>query len=387
MESSRLLSFRDIREDEIEKADEVQLKTIAHSLLESKLEKMMSTAGTDADLTRTKKLAMEWMRKWDLDGDGVLSSMELKGAAMEHAKLERDYKTRGIWMLVLIVLIVCCGGVILGVSIWANAISKDSEVDAREDLGGETLTKKDGSAVVKTATALYEFRLPRIARVPFDELSTIESISFLYKKTMRQMSVEGFKWYGSTNITFYSPRGERLTIVNPSPISVKITFQEPWASVSDIVFDGPEPEAVAIQVMDAALDDLAARGLPVTLEGLEEQTRPMYQQLWRDVLPEECLLKAEDVLLTRNKSAGADVDQTCDVAILSTFQGFGIVEAKIGPQDYYGTEMTPEEREELTGPSFTAQGGLFYPDGYGFMDRWYTIMQDRVRRKQQGLTN
>eukprot|EP00899_Mesostigma_viride_P027262 jgi/Mesvir1/7720/Mv11666-RA.1 len=337
----------------------------------------MSTAGSHEELNKRKQLALEWMKKWDLDGDGAMSSLEMKGAAMEHVKLQRDYKNRGIWMIILAILIFCCGGVILGVSIWANAISKDSKVEAGEDLGGYTMRKKDGSAVVKTATALYEFALPRIGFLPFDELSTIESISFLTNKSIRQMSVEGFRWFGTNNITFFSPRNEQLTIARSEP-NVSMTFRPhtpgaaPW-----VIYEGIDPDLGLQLLLQEIIDNMVAARVPLTAHSVAAVMRAVYiEGLFDRVLPTECIQPGLTFIFAGNMTA---LQEPCATLVVAAFEGFGIVEAKIGPQDYYGTEMSAEEKAGLTGYSVKVQGGLFNPDPVATYQIYWDYLEAQVK--------
>eukprot|EP00899_Mesostigma_viride_P012132 jgi/Mesvir1/2091/Mv16623-RA.1 len=383
--SLKHMSFKAIPANDLENADEVQLKTMAHSLLESKLEKMMSTAGNPDQMTKTKKLAVEWLQKWDLDGDGILSSVEMKGAAMEHAKLERDYKARGMWMLILALLIFCCGGVILGVSIWANAISKDSEVETGEDLGGYTMRKKDGSAVVKTATALYEFPLPRIGYLPFDELSTIESISFLLNRSMRQMSVEGFKWYGTHNITFYSPRSEQLTITKANESDVTMTYRDAGAGAAPaVIWDGLEPVIAYKQVLNLMLDGLEQQqgGRPATFESAIAVSSQLAASYFQQLLPAECIGPASEQFVVRQRNTSI-LQEPCATIAMATVQGFGIVEAKVGPQDYYGTELSEEEREELEGTPYLGGASVFVPGLADYFERYDKFVKEVLTERAQ----
>eukprot|EP00899_Mesostigma_viride_P012109 jgi/Mesvir1/2089/Mv16621-RA.1 len=372
-----MTSFTAIPTSDLENADEVQLKTMAHSLLESKLEKMMSTAGNPDQMTKTKKLAVEWMRKWDLDGDGILSSVEMKGAAMEHARLEREYKTRGMWILILALLIFCCGGVILGVSIWANAISKDSEVETGEDLGGYTMRKKDGSAVVKTATALYEFPLPRIGYLPFDELSTIESITFLYKKSLRQMTVSEFKWYGTHSIAFISPRGEQLSVVKDNDISLTMTIKEAGpAAVPFVLYDGVEPNYAYRLVLFALLDDMQRAGHTPTLIDALNVTSQLSLFEIDNQLPPECAEPARELMANMTKP----VAEPCATMLMLAFQGYGIVEAKVGPEDYYGTKMSAAERADL-GRYSTVGTAVFVPGQTRMFDDYTKWLEQEVKAR------
>eukprot|EP00899_Mesostigma_viride_P004827 jgi/Mesvir1/14345/Mv09753-RA.1 len=357
--SSKHISFRQIPERELENADEVQLKSIAHSLLESKLEKMMSlsTAGIAEQLSKTKQLAAEWMRKWDLDGDGTLSSLELQGAAMEHVRLRRDYKTRGLWMIILAVLIVSCGGVILGVSIWANAISKDSEVEEGADLGGYTMRKKDGSAVVKTATALYEFALPRIGYLPFDEMSTIQSISFIYQRSLRKMTVESFKWYGTDNVRFYSPRGEEFAVTRPTNTSFSMSYKGRGQAAPVVISSGPDPDILFFILIRSTISSVVERGLPLTVDNVFVVGMGWAGEMLRTSLPPECV-EPSLALLSGNSTT---LEGPCRIPFILGFGATGLVEAAVGPQDYYGTKATTEEKAELTGGVFSP-GGIFDPD-------------------------
>eukprot|EP00899_Mesostigma_viride_P012121 jgi/Mesvir1/2090/Mv16622-RA.1 len=379
--SLKHMSFKAIPASDLEKADEVQLKTMAHSLLESKLEKLMSTAGNPEQMSKTKKLAVEWLRKWDLDQDGVLSSTEMKAAAMEHARLERDYKARGIWMLVLALLIFCCGGVILGVSIWANAISKDSEVETGEDLGGYTMRKKDGSAVVKTATALYGFPLPRIGYLPFDELSTISSISFLYQRTLRQMSVEGFKWFGTHNITFYSPRGEQLTITKANDTEVTMTYSDAVVSGAtaaqppSVIYSGTEPSLVYQQLLFTMLDGLHAQGVPITPTTRMGPTVEISMYAIQTLCPVECVEPARVQLMDRSRRT---LEEPCATLVMMALEGFGVIEAGVGPQDYYSTRASEEERQELGEHSMLGTE-MFVPDVMAMFERYDKWLDREVK--------
>eukprot|EP00899_Mesostigma_viride_P008272 jgi/Mesvir1/17446/Mv08722-RA.1 len=377
---SKRASFQAVPIDELVEADDVQLKSVAHTVLESKLEKMLSTARSPEELSKTKQLALEWMKKWDLDGDGVLSSLEIKGAAMEHVKLRKDYRTRGIWMVVLLLLIFCCGGVILGVSIWANAISKDSEVESSEDLGGFSMRKKDGSAVVKTATALYEFTLPRIGYLPFDELSTVRSISFLYQRTLRQMSVSGFRWHGTHNITFFSPRRDRFTVTWLSDTHLSITFQAGGIGEPGVVYEGVDTDRNLEASIIAVVGALKQQGVPVTTMSVWRMLSAVAYQL-ATVIPEECVPGLMDFYLRDNLTA---LQGPCAVAVTMGIQGFGVVEAAVGPQDYYGTKMTEQESEELSG--YTAdipasvRRGLFIPDPVERRERYLKFISQWIER-------
>eukprot|EP00899_Mesostigma_viride_P026932 jgi/Mesvir1/7423/Mv19206-RA.1 len=378
--SSKHISFRQIPDRELDNADEVQLKSIAHSLLESKLEKMMSTAGSAEQLSKTKKLAAEWMRKWDLDGDGTLSSLELKGAALEHVQLSRNYKARGMWMIILAVLIVCCSGVILGVSIWANAISKDSEVEEGEDLGGYTMRKKDGSAVVKTATALYEFALARIGYVPFDELSTIQSISFLYQRSLRKMNVESFKWYGTENVRFRSARGEEFVVTRPTNASFSMSYKGPGQAAPAVIAAGPDPEFIFKFLVGSTIDTIVAQGLPLTTDNVFVVGMGTVSELLRASLPAECVEPSLE-FMAGNLTA---LQGPCRIPFLLGFGATGLVEASVGPQDYYGTKITSEEKVELSDGIFS-QGGIFDPDPVRVITTTRKLIDFMIKEHNSGL--
>eukprot|EP00899_Mesostigma_viride_P002725 jgi/Mesvir1/12453/Mv00607-RA.1 len=213
----------------------------------------MSTAGSVEELSKTRKLAVDWLKKWDWDNDGIISSLEMKGAAMEHVKLQTDDKKRGVWMVILIILIVCCGGVILGVRIWANAISKDSEAETGEDLGGFTMPKKDGSAVV------------------------FKDSSFLVCMPAQHVRLRLPRWLGTANVTFFSPRGERLSISRrPSPSNMTMTFHwiEHSAAAPSVIYDSNyEPDLLFLYLTQGAIGFLRQQGAPLTVPNVVSASR------------------------------------------------------------------------------------------------------------------
>eukprot|EP00899_Mesostigma_viride_P021949 jgi/Mesvir1/29756/Mv16424-RA.1 len=296
--------------------EDKQLKTVAHSLLESKLEKMLSSAAAPvADPRATKKFAIEWIKQWDLDGDGIISELEMKGAAMQHAKLQMSYQRR-------------------------------------------------------------EFLLQRVGYMPFDQLSQITGIGFTYRGALWFMDVEGFQWFGSGNVTFFSPRGVVLSVTRPTETMVVVTVQEP-GDIVRTVSRGLEQFLGYEQFVDSGIARLKNMSVPVTVDN-------MFKYFWEPTviewvrgsrLPVECIASG---LAWLNGSSTELPHQTCVTALLMFLQGTGVIEGGVGPQDYYGTKMTREEQEELTGPLVYTKGSVFEPDIASFEAKVRRYTQRRI---------
>eukprot|EP00899_Mesostigma_viride_P005841 jgi/Mesvir1/15258/Mv06478-RA.1 len=368
---------------DLENADNDQLKAVAHSLLDSKFEKIFSGVGTGAsDPGKTRRNAVDWLKKWDTDGDGIISRLEMKGAAMEHAKLQLDNKRRGMYLTGLIILAVCCFAIILGISVWANDVTNEADVESRGDLGGFTLREKGSAAVVKTGTALYEFRLTRIGFLPFDELSMIQSISFLQQRSLRSMQVEGFQWLGSGNVTFFSPLGESLSVVKPTANTVQITFNDPVDGDGSpiVLYAGLEDDIIFEQLTNDTIDAVAAQGLPLTVANVMAFARATFlKQVIENTLPLQC---AEPALAFVGGNMTA-LHGTCAAAALASFQSGGVIEAAVGPQDYYGTKLTRQESDGLKGHQFylIGKGNVFDADPVRFLTDYEEYVASQIKAR------
>eukprot|EP00899_Mesostigma_viride_P026642 jgi/Mesvir1/7162/Mv02522-RA.1 len=356
--------------------EDKQLKTVAHSLLESKLEKILSSADTRSDPRHTKKLAIDWIKQWDLDGDGIISELEMKGAAMQHAKLQMGYKRRGIWLSALVVLAICLFFVILGLSVWANDVTRESKGSSgQSDLGGFIMRKTDSPAVVKTGTALYEFQLDRVGYLPFDQLSQITGIGFVHERALQFMDIEGFQWFGSNNVSFFSPRGTVLSVVKPTEGSLRLSLQEPGDAAPRILYQSRDDWYGYEQSLGAGFTFIKSMGLPVTVDNVVRYwSLPFLLERFANSVPVECV---EPGLEAFNGTKDA-LSETCGIAILMGLQGQGVVEAAVGPQDYYGTELTKEEEAELTGWSPFTKGAIFDPDPMDFRSKILKSIQSGI---------
>eukprot|EP00899_Mesostigma_viride_P009633 jgi/Mesvir1/18671/Mv17170-RA.1 len=364
--------------------EDKQLKTVAHSLLELKLEKLLSSAAPRDDARRTKKEAIDWIKQWDMDGDGIISDLEMKAAAMQHAKLQMSHKQRGGWLVFLIILAICCFAVILGLSVWANDVSQESKGESgRSDLGGFTLRKKNSNAVVKTGTALYEFQLQRVGYLPFDELSQISGIGFVWNRALHFMDVEGFQWFGSGNVSFFSPQGTTLTVLKPTDTTVTLLLQERGNPAPVIMYQGAETEVGIIQGIDQGLLALQRMGVsPITVDVFYDTFfEPYLAQAYTGVLPDMCVQQG----LAWMRGNVSDIHETCAVAIMCVLLGHGVVEAGVGPQDYLNTQVTPEELAELAGSSHFSNldfcshdENIFDPDAEANKNRFRSLVQARI---------
>eukprot|EP00899_Mesostigma_viride_P009632 jgi/Mesvir1/18670/Mv17169-RA.1 len=358
-------------------SEKAELVAISHLLLESKLEKMLARAPTVEEQGRTKRLALEWIRQWDLEGDEIVSGLDVKVAALEHAKLQIRYGNRGRWLAILAVIAVCCLFVILGLSVWANDISSDAKVSSSRDgdLGGFTLRKKGSSAVVKTATALYEFRLSRIGFLPFDELSSVTSVTVLHNRALHLVQVAGFHWAGTGNVTFFSPRGVRVAVLRPTANTVRITIWEPGDGDPTVIFDDFEPGYNFLSIIDLALMFLAQQGMPLTIDSFNTITRlRFFRDGYADVISPRCM---EESLAFFDRKTDT-MDQSCGVAAMLLFQGFGTAQARVGPQDYYGSQLSEDEKRRLTGPAAFVEGNLFLSDYKVYRERFNQLVQSRI---------
>eukprot|EP00899_Mesostigma_viride_P028534 jgi/Mesvir1/8866/Mv02760-RA.2 len=223
--------------------------------------------------------------------------------------------------------------------------------------------------------AFIEFQLERVGYLPFDELSQITGIGFVWQKALVFMSVEGFQWFGSGNVTFFSPAGSTLTVLKPTDTTVTLYYQEAGSAAPVVMYQGLETGVGMNLTTDLTLSAMQAQNIPLTVQNFFTFVAGTY---YVDNLPVMCAQQG----ITWLSGNLSDVHETCAVAIMSVFQGFGVVEAAVGPQDYFGTEMTKEEAGQLSkGDQFTRKN-LFDPDITEYKIRFSTIVQSRIDARQ-----
>uniref|UniRef100_A0A7S3DCB1 EF-hand domain-containing protein n=2 Tax=Palpitomonas bilix TaxID=652834 RepID=A0A7S3DCB1_9EUKA len=162
-------------------------------------------------LSGVRDLGMGEAGLLDLDGDGIITDAELVHAARKQRQLQLTGKKLRVSLGIVSAVSVAVIGILLGLVLVANEISKDAR-PAPSASGQSTMLDNSGN-IIATAVAREYQNLTSLASAPSVVLDRVQKLSILNGTSLLSYKVSGYEMkLDESAVTFFTLRGHAVRI-------------------------------------------------------------------------------------------------------------------------------------------------------------------------------